>query len=660
MTGFIILSVPRKKEAVMLALFNALVGIWCLFQLFGELASDRAMVLLFTKVNLSAAVAIPVAFLGFVLAFTKSGKFSRVWTITGYGISFGLILSLTGTLFISGLEKTEYFKFYPSAGPLYFVFAAYFFIYVFAGFYDLIKTFKISSGSKRNQTVYIIAASFIGFACGSTQFFPVFGINVFPVGMFIFPLYAVLAAYAVVFHRLLDIKVAIRKSLIYSIIVIIFSAFYALMLLLFMGLIQKITGLNYFVSAAATIAVFALLFDPLKNYVQKTVDRLFFRDSYDVHKALQEFSKAAVSIINIDELLDAAVKELCSGWKIKDVVIALKDRCDNIICIKRRVGFEKIEGDILLPLDMFEKGAPIIADESPTDRASRMLLEKNISLVVPIKEKNDITGFVALGEKPLRGMWNGQDLEILAVICGQIGFAVEKERLYQENFDAQRKLIQGEKFAAIGSISASMAHEIKNPLTALKGMVSVLAENASDHEFMSKFSEISIRQLDRINSTVENLLRLSRRSEGGIAEPDTDQIVELAEVLKEITALISAKCKEAGIEIKDKITSAPIVKANRKEILHAFLNIIMNSIEAMSGGGELELFSDHRQIVVVDTGQGMDSVALSRMFDPFYTTKERGAGIGLSITEEIISRSGGKIEVESVQGKGTRFSIKFS
>ncbi|MEK7376205.1 MAG: histidine kinase dimerization/phospho-acceptor domain-containing protein, partial [Candidatus Margulisiibacteriota bacterium] len=353
------------------------------------------------------------------------------------------------------------------------------FTYVSAGFYELIRTFSSSRAEKRNQTAYIIAASLIGFACGSTQFFPVFGINVFPAGMFIFPLYAVLAAYAVVFHRLLDIKVAIRKSLIYSIIVFIFSAFYALMVLLFMGLMQKIAGLNYFVSAASTIAVFALLFDPLKNYVQKTVDRLFFRDSYDAQRALNDFSKAAVSIISLDELLDIALAALCGAWKIKDVIIALKNGKEGRAVVKRRKGFEKA-GDGL---------------EAP--------------LVVPIKEKDGISGYIAIGEKPMKGMWNGQDLEIFAVICGQIGFAVEKERLYLENFDAQRKLMQNEKFAAIGSISASMAHEIKNPLTALKGMVSVLSENAGAPEFLSKFSEISIRQLDRINSTVENLLRLS-------------------------------------------------------------------------------------------------------------------------------------------------------
>ncbi|MEK7375754.1 MAG: histidine kinase N-terminal 7TM domain-containing protein, partial [Candidatus Margulisiibacteriota bacterium] len=136
MAGFILMSAPSKKEALMLALFNALVGIWCLFQLLGELASDRVLVLLFTKANVAAAVAIPVVFLGFVAAFTKSGRFSRVWTTAGLGISLALILSLKGTMFISSLEKTEYFKFYPSAGPLYFVFAAKFFTYVSAGFYE--------------------------------------------------------------------------------------------------------------------------------------------------------------------------------------------------------------------------------------------------------------------------------------------------------------------------------------------------------------------------------------------------------------------------------------------------------------------------------------------------------------------------------------------
>ena len=629
MTGFILLSAPRRKDTALLSLFNALVGTWCLFQLLGELSDNRDLVLLFTKINLAAAVLIPVAFFSFARAFSKSGRFSKVWINAGCAASFMLILTLKGSLFISGLETTRYFKYYPSAGPLYFVFAAYFFIYVFAGFYELIKALSESNGVKRNQTAYILAASLIGFGCGSTQFFPVFGINIFPAGMFIFPLYAVLAAYAVVFHRLLDIKIAIRKSLIYSIIVIVFSAVYALMVLMFMGMMQKITGLNYYVSAAATIAVFALLFDPLKSYVQKTVDRLFFRDSYDAQKALNDFSKAAVSIISLDQLFDAALSALCVKWKIKDVIIAVKDHKESRFAVRRRKGFE----------------------QTP-DRTSP-------PLVVPIKDNDNISGFLALGEKPMRGMWNGQDMEILEVICGQIGVALEKERLYSENLDAQRKLMQNEKYAAIGSISASMAHEIKNPLTALKGMVSVLAENASDKEFMENFSNISIRQLDRINTTVENLLRLGRRPDEMIPGQETALTVDLGEVLDEILSLISAKCKTAGIIIKKNMQNAPKVAGRKKELLHALNNVIMNAIEAMHEGGELEIITGPGQVSIKDTGQGMNAEALSRMFDPFYTTKEKGAGIGLSITDDIISRSGGKIEVESIYGKGTVFKIRF-
>lgn len=231
--------------------------------------------------------------------------------------------------------------------------------------------------------------------------------------------------------------------------------------------------------------------------------------------------------------------------------------------------------------------------------------------------------------------------------------------LSAENLKLYRSLLQADKLAALGTIAAGMAHEIKNPLASIKGLTQVLPENLEDPEFIQKFLEIVPRQIDRINRIVEDLLTFGRPQELIITE------LKVSEVIEEVLRLVENQCQKAGIEVIKEFRSQVPIRGDKGKLSQAFLNIILNAIQAMPRGGKLwvgcrEFKEGEVEVEISDSGLGIPEDKISRIFDPFFTTKEKGSGMGLAVTYRIIKEHGGRIEVESEPGAGTTFKIYLS
>jgi signal transduction histidine kinase len=224
-----------------------------------------------------------------------------------------------------------------------------------------------------------------------------------------------------------------------------------------------------------------------------------------------------------------------------------------------------------------------------------------------------------------------------------------------ENLKLYRGLLQADKLSALGTIAAGMAHEIKNPLASIKGLTQVLPENLGDPEFIKKYSEIVPRQLDRINRIVEDLLAFGQP--GKLKRESVDLAFELNEVLR----LIENQCQKSGIEIVRNFSASVPVSGSSEKLAQAFMNIILNAIQAMPAGGVLKLTTYNLPLTTVieisDTGSGIPAEKLPNIFDPFFTTKESGTGMGLAVTHRIVAEHNGTIAVESEPGRGTTFKL---
>jgi two-component system sensor histidine kinase AtoS len=228
---------------------------------------------------------------------------------------------------------------------------------------------------------------------------------------------------------------------------------------------------------------------------------------------------------------------------------------------------------------------------------------------------------------------------------------------------------QAERLAALGTLAAGMAHEIRNPLSSIKTFVQLLPKKREKPVFLEKFQRTVPRELNRINALVEDLLDLSR------VPKYVYQSTHLKTLLEQALDATDAQLQAANIQCRCAITDdMPPVRADANQLVRAFHNLIRNAIQAMPQGGMLRIkASFHRgdpsqvesgtagvdrvTVVFEDTGPGISAAELENIFNPFFTTKDKGTGLGLAITHKVITEHGGQIEVESTLGEGSRFVV---
>ena len=233
---------------------------------------------------------------------------------------------------------------------------------------------------------------------------------------------------------------------------------------------------------------------------------------------------------------------------------------------------------------------------------------------------------------------------------------------------------RSDRLASLGTLSAGMAHEIKNPLVSIKTFAQLLPERYQDSDFRETFSNLIGHEIDRIDSLVNQLLRFARPAKP-MLKP-----MHVHEILEKSLKLVGHRLHQKSIKLTrswDAIVDT--IRADSDQLEQVFLNFFINAMDAMKNGGELSIRTEIRtdeawasslnqnnggmsevlRITIRDSGEGIRSEDIPHVFDPFFTTKDYGTGLGLSVVHGIIQEHGGQIEVESEPQKGTAFHILF-
>jgi PAS domain S-box-containing protein len=222
---------------------------------------------------------------------------------------------------------------------------------------------------------------------------------------------------------------------------------------------------------------------------------------------------------------------------------------------------------------------------------------------------------------------------------------------------------QAEKLAALGTLAAGTAHEINNPIGIILSRIDVMLGEAGSHELPAAFRDdlrVLQRNAQRVARIVQRLLSFSR-------SPCSDMApVDLGRVVQDTIALVERQVASQGITIRTELTEAPRLLGDANALQQVVLNLLTNAREAMAGGGELRISlggvpgdRDRVRLVISDTGCGISSADLARIFEPFYTTKANGTGLGLAVSYGIVREHRGVIDVESEVGRGTSFTLTF-
>jgi len=255
---------------------------------------------------------------------------------------------------------------------------------------------------------------------------------------------------------------------------------------------------------------------------------------------------------------------------------------------------------------------------------------------------------IALLFNPLRNL--------LIKVVDKTFFGKNIAELSAENVRMKAELQKQDRMKAIATLASGMAHEIKNPLTSIKTFAEYLPEKYDDPEFRSKFQKIVVDEVDRVNNIVRQLLDFSKPQELSL-KPDT-----ITPILEDTLGLLNNNLLKNKIGVVKNYGANPTLSIDKNQLKQAFLNIFLNSIQAMPNGGVLtvstSLTTDYRLLTTIqDTGLGIPEDQIQHVFDPFYTTKEDGTGLGLSIVHGIITKHGGRINIGSEAGKGTTINV---
>jgi PAS domain S-box-containing protein len=319
----------------------------------------------------------------------------------------------------------------------------------------------------------------------------------------------------------------------------------------------------------------------------------------------------------------------------------------------------------------------VVTDPSNLDDPSADLFaEEGIqsAIYVPLVSKGEPVGAMVISSQSTFDLSNDY-LEFLSAIGNQLGVAIEKAGLYenlknayQELKEAQEQVIAQEKLASLGKLSATIAHEINNPLAAVLTYNRLMIKQNRNGRLtperkddIARYLDIMASETARCGEIVKNLLAFSRQSKINIENRNIKEIVDRT------LALLSHDLEMKGVQVVKHMSShLPQVQCDFKQIQQALLNVIGNASEAMTEGGVLTLAAKHSaegrnmEIKISDTGCGIPKSHLKSIFEPFFTTKEegKGVGLGLSVVYGIVTRHRGIIEVESDPGEGTIFTIR--
>ncbi len=229
-----------------------------------------------------------------------------------------------------------------------------------------------------------------------------------------------------------------------------------------------------------------------------------------------------------------------------------------------------------------------------------------------------------------------------------------------EREELARKLVQADKLSSIGLLAAGVAHEVNTPLAVISTYAQMLTKQVSEDDQKSKLLEKIAKQTFRASEIVNSLLNFSRTS------PTEYTDLDLNRVIRETSSLVDHQFQKTGVDTRLTLAEdLPVMRGNAGKLQQVFLNLFINARDAMPAGGTLTVrtWSENgfAHVEVADTGQGIPSENLARIYDPFFSTKgpKKGTGLGLSITYGIVQEHNGIIEVDSVLGRGTRFRLEF-
>jgi signal transduction histidine kinase len=339
----------------------------------------------------------------------------------------------------------------------------------------------------------------------------------------------------------------------------------------------------------------------------------------------------------------------------RDVVASVGAQVGQFRELSELIAF--LESQIIAALPL--RRVKIVLDADATHlhdlRTNEGAVEEEFDATFALQRENRVLGTLLI-KAP--GALTSDVRAVLEVLAGQIAIAIDDWRLVAENVRLERKLAEGERLAALGQMAATVAHEVKNPLSAIKSIAQVMSEDEALKEQHARDLTLIVGETDRLNNTVSQLLSFARAQTPAVAPSTAEEIVH------NVVNLFRADAEERELELRALTTVAtPLDGVQTAAIRDALSNLILNALQATPRGGQVSLeavsVGDEVAFFVIDTGPGVPEGAREKIWQPFFTTKQRGTGLGLAIVRKRMQEAGGSAKlVRSLNGEGARFELR--
>ncbi len=563
--------------------------------------------------------------------------------------------------------------------------------YVYGGLYrcvlELYLQYRSTPGQvARTRIRYLMIGGLVAITLALTDSLPRFGIAWPTVGNVLTILYLYFLSQTLFRYRLLDLNELLGKMVVLGTLVVLLWATYSL-LLTFVSSDQE--GL-FLLNALVAAFVILVLFEPIRTRLESFINnRWLMRKRQELRGRMGDLKRDLGDSQDIPEMVDRILSAAEESGRITHAVIYFIDSDGAGFDVVGHVGherpLERIDATGRKPfLDhlrqshveaaMVERELQALEgsdEESAKEKWGQILAtleEMKVSLAVPMFGTGEtemgpwLLGVLGFDDERVTDPFDLDDIDVFRRVAGQAARTLESTQVLD-------RIKERDRLAAIGEMAAGLAHEIRNPLGAIKGAAQLLT--GPDGQPVSpdegeEFLGIIVEEVDRLNNVVTQFLDYARP-----VRPDQIEHgeVDVNAVLKKTMQLFESDSAAAGVEIVARFDDLlPPVAGDPEQLRQVFLNLGLNAVQSMPEGGQLEIITTRRrrsalgygsfaEIRFRDTGVGIPRDKLRNLFIPFYTTKQRGTGLGLPISQRIITGHGGVIEVRSTPGSGSTFSV---
>jgi signal transduction histidine kinase len=626
--GYLRVWARNDREALAFADLSFLIFLWCLPEyLWKTLGSD-----FWHRVSLAGVMFIPPFALRYSGAAVRTRpKWFRAALVSGMWVSGTFLLSV----FSDRLLSSPWWNY-----------AALLYVYPYLGLCLHIVVrhgFRANPSSvERKKFQFLLVGGGIASLVAPLNFLPGTGIYFPPLAAFAILLFFYFMATGILHLHFFEFPDIVGRGIILVIQVFAFAVIF--------GVLEVASGRKFWFPLAGVflISFFLLTFYPvLMRKLGGISSDLLVRESRAVHARLGDLAKKLAECSSLFEI----------AFTVEGGLAQIPFVARASLWIRAEGGTDEGIGTLPVRPDEYLRAFQRFAGRFPTLRfmehggsraADVAIWDDSWDASFPVFLRGEIVGATLFRWKEKSP--SVREMELLLPFLEGIGLAVE-------NLRQKQRIQRREHFATVGELAAGLAHEVRTPAGVIKGAAQFLSREAppQDREFL----DIIVEEADRLNSVVTEFLEYARPVDR------TPSLISLREPVERAMARLKRERAEKMARIHPGIYFAdpvPKVNADPSEIERVVFNLLTNAVEAMDDGGELtvrvQFAGGEARISVEDTGTGISDEERPQIFRPFFTTRERGVGMGLAICRRIVEENGGSIAVESAPGKGSRFLIK--